>query len=403
MTDPPRVPLLDYIPGYPERRSVRRAMIRWWKETWGWLKHTVAPTEMGLPPPARRVEPPEDATPPADVKERLAAAKGLVDSAEKRLDTVRSKATSLLGFVALLTPILSWWLATGRERIGAAPVPLAVVTYGLMLVAGLSLTLCLRALFRSQAVASYTSLTPALYLDLEKGEFRPHDWAGELVTQLEVWGEVQRWSDVVVDYFRAGQRFLGISLVAAVLAGVISYLYPQPGGALNLVARPTGELAVQGPPGRNDAATQADRWEAALWYGLVLVMVSTGVFFVARSRYKKGPAPTAVPECRNIVQVTAAAAAKVRGFQSGGTPYLRVTARQIGTAPASVSFDLVTAADPSSHFLGESEGVQIVVPRECAGLLTRPLVDWVVGEDGKEGLQISTRPAPAAVQPGSGG
>ncbi|MFO0802847.1 MAG: hypothetical protein U0791_06955 [Gemmataceae bacterium] len=168
-----------------------------------------------------------------------------MDAASGRLDTVRGKATSLLGFVALLTPILSWWLLTGRERVASAPIALAVIVYVLILISAAGLLLCLRALFRSQSVASYRAQTPALFVNLDTAELVTHDWAGELIEQVRVWGDVQRWSDVVTDYFRAGQRFLSISLVTAILAGVVSYLYPQSTNAVALVALPTGQLAVK--------------------------------------------------------------------------------------------------------------------------------------------------------------
>jgi Fe-S cluster assembly iron-binding protein IscA len=391
VTPPQREPILDYIPEFPEHRPFRKAWGRWWKETWAWLKHTVRPTEMELPDPVKRVARPAETDPPADLKERLAAAKALVDSAEKRLDTVRGKATSLLGFVALLTPILSWWLLTGRERVGQAPVPLAVIVYILMVVSAASLGLCLRALFRSQSVASFRTQMPSVFVDLDKGELCPHDWAGELIRQLDVWGDVQRWSDVVTDYFRAGQRFLGISLVTAVLAGTVSYFYPQPNKTIALVARPTGELAIQGPVTPTDPAAAAARWEAGAWYVSTAVAVAAAVFLLTRQRYKRvGPPAGKVPECRNLVRLTPAAAAKVREFlKQAPATYLRVTARRIGNEPVTQAVDVIGAVDPDSDYLGESEGVQIVVPRESAAILTPTLIDWVDQTDGRSGFTFS--------------
>ncbi len=112
MTPPAREPIIDFIPEFPEHRPLGKAWVRWWKETWGWLGHTIRPTEMALPDPLRIVARPGPPEAPADLGERLSAASSLVSAAEGRLDTVRGKATSLLGFVALLTPVLSWWLLT---------------------------------------------------------------------------------------------------------------------------------------------------------------------------------------------------------------------------------------------------------------------------------------------------
>lgn len=391
MTPPQREPLLDYVPEFPEHRPLGKAWVRWWKETWGWLVHTVRPTEMELPDPAKRIARPAETEPRADLKERLAAAKSLVDTAEKRLDTVRGKATSLLGFVALLTPILSWWLLTGRDRIGGAPVPLAVIVYVLMVLSAASLVLCLRALFRSQSVASYRILTPSLVVDLETGVLRPHDWAGELIGQLNAWGDVQRWSDVVTDYFRAGQRFLGISLATAVLAGVASYLYPQPSRQVTLIARPTGEIAVQGPVGPTDPNADAARWEAAAWYVSSLAVVGACAFLLARYRYERAaPKGGRCPECRNLIRLTPAAAEKVREYlKQANATYLRMTARRLGSEPVSQAIDLVSAPDPDSDYLGESQGVQVVVSRESAAVLDRPTIDWVEGTDGKSGFTFS--------------
>ena len=383
MIPPDRNPLLDFIPDFPKHRTLREAWRRWWGETWGWMVHTLRPTESELPPPVRGLAPPAGGEPPEDLGERLAAAKALVDSADKRLDTVRSKATSLLGFTALLTPVLSWWLLTGRERIAAAPVPVAAFVYGLIAVAAFSFALCLRALFRSQSVAAYQTPTPSLFVDVEKGELRPHDWAGELVSHFSVWGDVQRWADVVTDYFRAGQRFLAISLAAAVVAGVVSYVYPQPNRVISLVLRPTGELGLVGL-GPATAPDDLRRWETLAWYAVAAALVALAAFFLGRSRPAVGLRPSRqVPCCRNVVQLSGAAAKHVQEHLSAeGKMFLRVTAIRAEDGSVEQRINAVDEIYPESDYLGESGGVQIVVDHAAVGAIGFPFIDVRVDDQG---------------------
>jgi Fe-S cluster assembly iron-binding protein IscA len=404
LTEPPRLPVLDHVPGYPERQPLWKAWKRWWRDTWWYLRHTLTPTENYLPPPAKSIAPAAGGEPPTDLKERLAAAKAVVDAAEKRLDTVRGKATSLLGFVSLATPVLSWWLLSGRDRLAAAPLSLVWVVYGLMVLAAVSILLCLLALFRSYSVGTYPTQTPDLFVDLEKGELKPHDWAAELRGQAEAWGAVHRWADVVADFFKAGQRFLIVAVAAAVTAGTISYLYPQPNRPVTVVQRPSGELAVQGASAPTGPDDEAARWRAAFWNLLWLVVgVALGVgvtLLVARrnsGRPPKGPhhdEPVGVasgapaPERRDIVQLTPAAAAKVREFLSVARPYLRVATKQIDGGPPAMTLDAEVRIDPESDYLDESEGIPIAVSRESVPHLTGRVIDWVETGDGRSGFSL---------------
>jgi len=344
---------------------------------------------MFLPAPAREVvRPRASVKAPKDLKERLAVAKGLVDLAEKRLDTVRSKATSLGGFVAILTPILSWWLLTGRERIGTAPFLLMALVYALIAISATSLAICLRALFRSQSIASYQTLDPSLFINLEKGELRTHDWAGELIGQLAVWGDVQRWADIVADYFRAGQRFLGISLVTAVLAGAVSYIFPQTTHPVTPPARPGMEIGFVAPIESINAPANIPF--GYLGIGLAGVLLGgIGMFCTARSLYRRRipPAPQKVPECQNIVQLTPAAAAKVReNMWSEPGKYLRISVWQVGNEQPSLILGVTASLDPELDFLGETEGVQIAISRKVAGMIGRPTIDWEPETTGNPGF-----------------
>jgi Fe-S cluster assembly iron-binding protein IscA len=318
-----------------------------------------------------------------------------------------------LGFVSLATPVLSWRLLSGRDRLSAAPLPLVWVVYGLIVLAAVSILLCLLALFRSYSVGTYPTQTPDLFVDLEKGELKPHNWAAELRGQAEAWGAVHRWADVVADFFKAGQRFLIIAVAAAATAGTISYLYPQPNTPVTVVQRPSGELAVQGasmPTGPDD---EAARWRAAFWNLLWLVVgVALGggvTLLVARrnsGRPPNGPhhdepagvasgaaapaPPDGVAERRDIVRLTPAAAAKVREFLSGARPYLRVAAKQTDGGPPAMTMDAEVRIDPQSDYLGESESIQIAVPRESAPHLAGRVIDWVEAGDGRSGFSLGS-------------
>jgi len=386
VTTPQRLPVLDYLPGYPEPLPLRKAWRRWWRETCWFLRHTLTPTETQLPSPARSVAAPAIAeAPPADLKERLAAAKDLVDSAEARLVTVRTKATNLLGFVALVTPLVSWWLLSGRARLAEAPLPMEILGYGLMIGAALCLALSLLALLRSQGVVSYPCQTPDLFVDFESGSLKPHNWAAELCGQALAWGSIQRWSDVITDFFRAGQRFLMLSLLMAVLAGAISYLYPQPTRPVVLVQRPTGELVMAGET--TPIAAPAERWAAALWNMVWFIVGVSVTIIVARTYYggRQGPAPG--PRRKNIVRLTVAAAAKIRELQSErGGRYLRVEVQQSAGGLVERRLFFEFEADSANDYLGESEGVQILVARQSAHVLDGGVLDWIMTPEGKEGF-----------------
>ena len=325
-------PILEYLPGFPQPQPLKKALRKWWSDTCWFVWHTITPAETVLPEPARSVAQPADATPPTDLKKRLAAGKALVDSAEARLNTVRAKATSLLGFVALVTPVVSWWLLSGRARLSSAPVALEVLVYALMLASGAFLLLSLLALVRSQGVMSYHTLTPDLFVDLEKGELKQHDWGAELRGQALAWGSVQRWSDVVTDFFRAGQRFLVLSLVAAAVAGGASYLYPQPTKAVSLLQKPTGEieLVVDASGGVIDPNS---RWMAALWNLLSFIVGGVAALFGGWLYVRRYWRPLVKePERKNLVRLTPLAAEKVRKkLAETGWKYLRAKAQAMSS------------------------------------------------------------------------
>jgi Fe-S cluster assembly iron-binding protein IscA len=376
-------PVLEFVPGFPQRQTLLKAFSRWWRDTCWFVRHTITPTETLLPDPARSIAQPADLAAPADLKERLAAAKGIVDAAEARLNTVRAKAINLLGFVALVIPLVSWWLLSGRAHLAAAPVALEVAGYVLMLVSAAFLSLSLLALVRSQGVVSYPCQTPDLFVDFEKGELKSHDWAGELRGQALAWGAVQRWSDVVTDFFRAGQRFLVLSLLTAVIAGGISYLYPQPTKPVSLVQKATGEVVLVGDA-TGGVIDPNSRWVAALW-NLLSFIVGGGIAFLAawlsfRRRWR--PIVTG-PERKDVVKLTAAAAEQVRKRRSPSDgQYLRVKAQIMSSGLPDRRLEFDGNVDAATDCLSESEGVQIVVARDSADLLKGVVIEWDEGKGG---------------------
>jgi Fe-S cluster assembly iron-binding protein IscA len=385
-----RLPMLDFLPGYPNRLSFREARNAWWSETKWFLRHTLTPTKTQLPDPERSITLDSNVEQPPDLKERLSAAKSLVDSAEARLNTVRAKATSLLGFVAIVTPIVSWWLLSGRARLASAPIALEITGYFLELISALCLSLSLLALLRCQGVVSYTCLTPDLVVDFESGSLKPHDWRAELRGQVLTWGSVQRWSDVITDFFRAGQRFLVLSLLAGVLAGFISYICPQPTTPVTLVQRTTGELALVGLS-TPTIPNSIPRLEEFLW-NLVSFAVGLGIMFIiSRSYYRKRNQGAGHQlERRDFIKLTPLAAAKIRECQAkSGGQFLRVGAKQNSSGLIDRTLGLELDADPANDFLGDSQGIQILVARSSAPLLNGCLLDWIIGPDGKEGFCIN--------------
>lgn len=376
-------PALEYIPDFPHQQPLSKAVRRWCRETWWFVVHTITPTETTLPEPTRVVTQPADLTPPTDLKERLAAAKAIVDSAEARLNTVRSKATSLLGFVALVIPLVSWWLLSGRARLTTAPVVMEVGGYVLMVLCAVFLSLSLLALIRSQGIVSYPCQTPDLIVDFEKGQLKAHDWAADLRGQASAWGAVQRWSDVVTDFYRAGQRFLVLSLVMAVLAGGASYLYPQPTKPISLVQKPSGEVAlvVDASGGIIDPDS---RWMAALW-NLISFVAGGGVMtLISWLYFRKYWRPIAAgPERKNLIRLTPIAAEKVRQMLTGtGWKYVRAKAEAMSSGQPTRKLYLEESVNPEQDYIGESQGVEIVVARACADLVLNSVVDWTDNDNG---------------------
>jgi uncharacterized membrane protein len=169
----------------------------------------------------------------------------VVDAAEARATLLRTKATALLGIVAIVTPLLSWWLASGRDRLANAGLALAIPAYCLTVLAGCCLALSLLAVFRTQRVVSFPGLTLHHLVDLQTGQLKVHDPAAEVQVLSSIWGGIERWSDILADYLRAGQRFLGLSLIFAVLAGAMAYLQAEPKKATDTVIQASGNPAVQ--------------------------------------------------------------------------------------------------------------------------------------------------------------
>jgi Fe-S cluster assembly iron-binding protein IscA len=98
-----------------------------------------------------------------------------------------------------------------------------------------------------------------------------------------------------------------------------------------------------------------------------------------------GPPAAAEPEKRNLVTLTPAAAAKVRGLmKEDGYPYLRVRVDEA----LDQKLDLESTYNPVDDLLGESGGVQIVVDRKSAGMLADGLTVDYVDTDGLKGFKF---------------
>lgn len=222
-----KAPILFYISKPPKPKPFGKFLKDWFIETKDRFLFLLQPTEMVLPEPEKKLLVSTESVSPVDIKERLSYAKTLVDAAEKRLETVRTKANSLLGFVSFLSSVMSWSLVAGHERINWDSGILSYLFGFLLMVSLASFALCLLALFRSQSVSTFSTSTPDIFFDLEKGESKAPDWSNELIVLFKAWGDIHRWSDIVTDFFRAGQRFLSIALITTLLACSIAYLYPS--------------------------------------------------------------------------------------------------------------------------------------------------------------------------------
>jgi hypothetical protein len=175
MTSSQRDPILDFVPEFPRTESLHQAWCRWWRELWWFTKHILTPVEKTLPRPKRKIEPPEKALSAEELKAGLESARKLVESAEARATLLRTKATALLTIVSIVTPLLSWWLASGRDRLVSKPLWLTIPTYSLIGLASCCVALCLLAVFRSQRVLTFDTLTPHHLIDLETGRLKVHD------------------------------------------------------------------------------------------------------------------------------------------------------------------------------------------------------------------------------------
>lgn len=90
------------------------------------------------------------------------------------------------------------------------------------------------------------------------------------------------------------------------------------------------------------------------------------------------------------MRLTPAAAAKAREFLGGARPYLRVATKQTDGGPPEMRMGAEVRIDPQSDYLGESEGIQIVIPRESAPHLAWKVIDWVEAGDGRSGFSLGT-------------
>jgi hypothetical protein len=284
----PREPVLDFIPDYPRNESLRKAWSRWWRETWWFLRHTLTPVEKELPAPVREVTLPDPPLAADALKESLESMRKLVDSAESRAALLRTKASSLLGIVALVTPLVSWWLVSGRDRLAAASPWLALLAYVLMALTAISLALALFAMFRTQRVVTYSSLSLDHLVDLQTGHLKVKDPATEVRKLASVWGGIERWSDMFADYVRAGQRFLGLSLVFAITAGSIAYLHPDPKQTANTVIQVTGNPAVQTGAASISVAQPSSASDVLLTI-FISILAGAGIVLLTIYCYRKFP------------------------------------------------------------------------------------------------------------------
>lgn len=233
MSQPTRPAFLDLVPGFPEKVPFTTAIVKWWKETYYFIGHTWTPSKPFLPEPAKRLALPDPKNltfqggePSATTLAYVGSVREFVKAAEARLTTIRTKGSGLLGFVTLVTPLFAWWLVSGRDRLVGTPFALSVIANVLGIAAAVFLALAVRAFLRTQAVVGYESETPDIFVDADAGTFKPYDLCLEINILLRKWGCIHRWSDVLADHFRAGQRFLAIALSLTIAAGLPAYFYP---------------------------------------------------------------------------------------------------------------------------------------------------------------------------------
>jgi iron-sulfur cluster assembly protein len=93
---------------------------------------------------------------------------------------------------------------------------------------------------------------------------------------------------------------------------------------------------------------------------------------------------------KNVITLTAAAAKKVREIQQeSGGKYLRVAVRgPLADGSFKRSLDLVNEPDPAADYLGESQGIQILVDQMSELFLDGWTIDWHV-EEGNTGFAFS--------------
>jgi len=193
---------------------------------WWFIRHTLTPIPKGLPEAARKVALPVPLPSAEDLKQSLESVRKLVDSAEARATLLRTKANALLTIVSLEAPLLSWWLTAGRDRLVTSPRWVTIPAYCFIALATCCIALALLAVFRTQRVASFPSLTIHHMVNLQSGELKSYDISAEVQALVGVWGGIERQSDLLADYLRAGQRFLGLSLIFAICAGAFTYFQP---------------------------------------------------------------------------------------------------------------------------------------------------------------------------------
>ena len=119
------------------------------------------------------------------------------------------------------------WILAGRNRLqGASCVAIGAV-FVLGIISACSFALTFIALIRSQSVVGFEEESLDLFVDLDSGATKPYDLATAVTTLIRKWGMIQRWADVFADFFRAGQRFLVVSVIFGLAAGLICYFHPD--------------------------------------------------------------------------------------------------------------------------------------------------------------------------------
>jgi hypothetical protein len=227
MTEANEKTVVALLPGYPQRITLCKAAKRWWEDTFRLAHHAICPISDSLPDPKTEFGLQEQAIEPPDFERRRQYAVSLANDAESRLSKIQAKASSLIGVVTLAVPVFSWWLNSGRERLATASGFAWFAAHVLIVGAVASLALGSWALVRAQRLRSYYGRSLDDLISVYDGKFRPFEWAAELRTLALMAGTADRWADVIAEYFKAGQRFLGLALVLALASGFISYWCPE--------------------------------------------------------------------------------------------------------------------------------------------------------------------------------